>query len=120
MENHSMIKNSIILVPFPFDDFSDTKVRPDLCLTGSIGEFDHIVIAFISSKVPEFLEESEISFTKENPGFQDTGLLVDSVLKLHRLTTIPKFLIPRKLGSITPLYQQEVQSKLKLLFGIKS
>jgi mRNA interferase MazF len=115
-----MIKNSVVLVPFPFDDFSATKVRPALCLTDSIGAFDHIVIAFISSKVPDVLEESEISIINDNPAFLETGLLVDSVLKLHRLTTIPKSLIQRKLGSINPFYQQEVQSKLKLLFGIKS
>lgn len=115
-----MIKNSVVLVPFPFDDFSTTKVRPALCLTESIGDFDHIVIGFISSKVPEVLEESEIPFIKGDPGFQDTGLLVDSVLKLHRLTTIPKSLIQRKLGSIPPFYEDVVQAKLKLLFGIKS
>jgi len=28
----TMIKNAIVLVPFPFDDISDTKVRPTLCL----------------------------------------------------------------------------------------
>jgi mRNA interferase MazF len=52
-----MIKYSVVLVPFPFDDFSATKVRPALCLTDSIREFDHIVIGFISSKVSEVLEE---------------------------------------------------------------
>jgi hypothetical protein len=35
--------------------------------------FEHIVIVFISTKFPEVLEESEISFTKENSGFQGTG-----------------------------------------------
>lgn len=107
------------MVLFPFDDFSATKVRPALCLTDSIGEFDHIVIGFISSKIPEVLEEIEISILNDNPGFKDTGLLVDSVLKLHRLTTIPKSLIHRKLGSINFSFKEEVQSKIKLLFGIK-
>jgi mRNA interferase MazF len=115
-----MIKYSVVLVPFPFDDFSATKVRPALCLTDSIREFDHIVIGFISSKVSKVLEECEIPFIKDTPGFHETGLLVDSVLKLHRLTTIPKSLIQRKLGSIPPKLQKEVHDKLKLLFGIKS
>jgi mRNA interferase MazF len=114
-----MIKNSVVLVPFPFDDFSATKVRPALCLTDSIGDFEHIVIAFISSKVPEFLGESEIPLFQDSIEFPETGLLVDSVLKLHRLTTIPKSLIQRKLGSIPLVYQNEVEIKLKLLFGIK-
>ena len=37
-----MIKHSIVLVPFPFDDFSTSKVRPALCLTTEIGQFNHI------------------------------------------------------------------------------
>jgi len=44
-----MIKNSIVLVPFPFDDFSVLKVRPALCLTSQIGIHHHVIIAFISS-----------------------------------------------------------------------
>jgi mRNA interferase MazF len=46
-----MIKNSIVLVPFPFDDFSSSKVRPVICLTPEIGKFKHIIVAFISSNV---------------------------------------------------------------------
>jgi mRNA interferase MazF len=52
-----MIKNSIVLVPFPFDDFSGTKVRPALCLTSEIGKYHHIIIAFISSKMPDDINE---------------------------------------------------------------
>ncbi len=44
-----MIKNSIVLVPFPFDDFSESKVRPAICLTSEIGKYHHIIIAFITS-----------------------------------------------------------------------
>jgi len=43
-----MIKNSIVLVPFPFDDFSASKVRPALCLTSEIGQYDHVIIAILS------------------------------------------------------------------------
>jgi len=28
-----MIRGKVVLVPFPFDDFSGTKVRPTVCLT---------------------------------------------------------------------------------------
>jgi len=41
-----MIKNSIVLVPFPFDDFSVLKVRPAICLTSEIGKYNHVIIAF--------------------------------------------------------------------------
>ena len=59
-----MNKHSIVLVPFPFDDFSSSKVRPALCLTSEIGFYNHIIIAFISSKVPSKLSEYDIFIKK--------------------------------------------------------
>ncbi len=47
-----MMRGKIVLLPFPFDDFSATKVRPALCLTDGIGSHGHVVVAFISSKLP--------------------------------------------------------------------
>jgi hypothetical protein len=32
-----MTKGKVVLVPFPFDDLSTTKVRPAVCLTEPIG-----------------------------------------------------------------------------------
>ena len=57
MENPLNWKNSIVLVPFPFDDLSATKVRPALCLTERLGSHDHVVVAFITKigrKAPAF------------------------------------------------------------------
>lgn len=54
MESHSMIKNTIALVSFPFDDFSASKVRPVLCLTSEIGKYNHVIITFNSSRIPVF------------------------------------------------------------------
>lgn len=44
-------KYSIVLVPFPFDDFVSSKVRPALCLKNSIGKYKRVIIAFISSQI---------------------------------------------------------------------
>jgi len=32
------MKHKVVLVPFPFDDLSNTKVRPAVCLTEPVGE----------------------------------------------------------------------------------
>jgi mRNA interferase MazF len=54
------MKYKIVLVPFPFDDFPGTKVRPALCLTEKIGKHNHVVIAFITSKTPSDKTPSDI------------------------------------------------------------
>lgn len=120
MENQStMIKYNIVLVPFPFDDFSAFKVRPAICLTSEIGHFEHVIIAFISSNLKTKIEKSDILLYKNKKFAEGTGLAVDSVIKMHRLVTIPKKLIKRKLGEAKYELIQKIQLQLKSLFEIE-
>lgn len=116
MESHSMIKNSIVLVPFPFDDLSSSKLRPALCLTNETGVFKHIIVAFISSKIHENILKSDIVILKGSDLWQGTGLISDSVVRLHKMVTIPKSLIARKLGGINTEVEHLVHQKLEELF----
>jgi len=111
-----MIKNKIVLVPFPFDDFKDIKVRPVICLTNAIGKHSHIVVAFISSKMPDEKLNSDVIITKTQSNFKQTGLTVDSVIRLHKLVTIPKQLIKRELGFANIKLAEEINKKLNELF----
>lgn len=111
-----MIKNSIVLVPFPFDDLSSSKIRPALCLTSEIGIHKHVIIAFISSKIPAEILESDFVIAKNTDSWAGTGLTVDSVIRLHKMVTIPKLLIKRKLGVINKNTETLVARKIKDLF----
>jgi len=111
-----MIKNSIVLVPFPFDDFSVSKVRPALCLTSEIGKHNHVIIAFITSKIPDDLVDSDILLRKQSENSFGTGLTVDSVIRLHKIVTIPKTLIKRKLGTINKSVEVEIKRKIAQMF----
>ncbi len=112
-----MIKNSIVLVPFPFDDFSTSKVRPALCLTEKIGKYKHVIIAFISSKISDDVLDSDIIVRKNSKEWERTGLLVDSVIRLHKMVTIPSSLIQRKLGNVNSSLEVQVSKKIKGLFN---
>jgi mRNA interferase MazF len=111
-----MIKNSIVLVPFPFDDFSASKVRPALCLTNEVGKYNHVIIAFISSKIPEDLNDSDIVVKKHSDKIIGTGLTADSVIRLHKVVTIPKDIIKRRLGIINKSVVLEAKVKIRQLF----
>lgn len=119
MENPSMTKDLIMLVPFPFDDFSDAKIRPALCLTNPIGKFEHIIIAFISSNTSNPMLHTDILIKHKTPEWEKTNLAVDSVIRLHKLVTIPKYLIKRKLGVLTPAVQKEIRQKISQLFELE-
>lgn len=113
-----MTKGRVVLVPFPFDDLSATKVRPAVCLSDTIGPYRHTVLAFISSKIPTDLLESDVMLDPDQDGFARTGLRVASILRLHRLMTVKSSLIQRELGELSPLIQNEVAGKLRKLFAL--
>ena len=113
-----MIKGKIVLVPFPFDNLQRAKVRPAVCLTDPIGPHRHVVLAFITSRIPSDLTETDIIIDSNDPDFKSTGLKVTSVIRLHRLMTVSTSLILRELGELPPSKQEEVDDKLRRLFGL--
>ncbi len=119
MGNLSMLKGKIVLVPFPFDDFSAAKVRPAVCLTNAIGPHRHVIVSFISSRIPTDLLETDIILDLTLPYFAKTGLRVSSTLRLHRMMTVTTTLFRRELGKLPLHIQDEVDNKLKRLFNFK-
>lgn len=117
--NLSSIKHKIVLVPFPFADLSTRKVRPALCLTEPFGRFEHVVVAFISSKIESHVEETEIEINSTEIEWASTGLITKSILKLHKLVSIPKNLILRELGKFPINKASELNDKLKTIFGLE-
>ena len=111
------MKNNIVLVPFPFDDFLGSKIRPALCLTNEIGNYQHIIISFISSNLESNLLETD--FVIQSKLKTETGLKVDSVIKLNKIVTIPKNLIKRKLGELSSQDCEIINKKMIQLFELK-
>lgn len=113
-----MTRGKVVLVPFPFDDFSTTKVRPAVCLTDPIGPYRHVVLAFITSQIPVDLLDSDVVLDSNDKDFARTGLRVTSTIRLHRLMTVTAALIQRELGELPPQVQDEVRDKLRKMFGL--
>ena len=112
------MKYKIVLVPFPFDDLTQAKPRPAVCLTNAIGVHRHIVVAFITSQVPAAPMTTDIILDSNRADFQQTGLLVASTLRLHRLVTVNRSIIQRELGRLPLSVQTDVQNKLRKLFDL--
>jgi len=111
-------KGSVVLVPFPFDDLSSTKVRPAVCLTGSIFPYGHVVLAFITSAPLSDILDTDLVLDPGEPGGGATGLRVASVLRLHRMMTVSATLIRRELGHLSPEMGREVDARLRALFDL--
>jgi mRNA interferase MazF len=120
MANLFTTRGKVVLVPFPFDDLSTTKLRPAVCLTEPIGPNRHVVLAFITSREIFDLLPTDIALSTTHPDFRVTGLRINSVLRLHRLITLSTKIIQRELGSFSPNLEREAAEKLSLLFSFKS
>ncbi len=110
------IKYKIVLVPFPFDDGVQAKVRPAICLTESIGKHEHIVLGYISSQIPDEIEMTDLIIDSSSDGFRASGLLVSSVIRIHRMMTFPSKSIRREIGELPIHFHQELQKRIQQLF----
>ncbi|MDB9425656.1 type II toxin-antitoxin system PemK/MazF family toxin [Microcystis aeruginosa CS-564/01] len=95
------MKGQIVLIQFPFDDLSSSKVRPAYCLTNKIGGYQHIIFALITSRIPENLLRTDIILSSESPDFMISGLRQSSAIRLDHLVTLRSSLIQRQLASLS-------------------
>lgn len=79
------MKAKIVLIHFPFTDLTDTKLRPALVIYESD---DDVVVAFISSGIPDHLQNSDLLVSMDHPSFHSTGLKVSSVIKFDKIAAI--------------------------------
>jgi len=109
------MKGKIVLIPFPFTDLTATKLRPALALYE--GDRD-IVLAFISSKIRVGAESTGVMVTTSHAGFPESGLKVDSVIRLDKIATVLKDLMIGELGELDDDLRAEVNAKLAVLFRL--
>ena len=94
-----MNKGDIVLVPFPFTDLSQTKLRPAIVLwADSIG--NDVTLCFVSSQGLDTLATGEFLLDAADPEFTSTGLKISSKVRVTRIVTVERKLIVRRLGKL--------------------
>lgn len=104
----------VILIPFPFTDFSTFKQRPAVVLSSS--RFNRrssdVIIAAISSH----LSETNTYDYRLNSAEQKTaGLPQQSVIKLGKIVTIDQRLIRKCIGNIPRERMKAIFAKLFMI-----
>jgi mRNA interferase MazF len=100
---------NIILIPFPFSDFTTTKVRPAVVICQTKDKYQDLVLCAISSVVPNNLLENEILLQPNNIN----QLRAISIIKVDRIITTKKEFIIHKLG----ILKKKELEVLKLKFS---
>lgn len=92
-----MQPDEIWLASFPFGDVPGMKIRPVLLLTAPMGRFSEILAAYISSVIPPDVLASDLVIDPASGTNAVTGLKTQSVVRLHKLATIPSSHVLRRL-----------------------
>jgi mRNA interferase MazF len=105
-----MAKADIILIPFPFTDLSNTKIRPCLVLLES--EYD-VTVSFITTQTGWNDNNSVVI-----KPLSTNGLKKESLLRLNKMATIDKELIMGKIGMLNDAEKKIINQKLKEIFQL--
>lgn len=95
----SLAKGDVVVVPFPFTDLSQTKLRPAVILYVQ-PEGEDITLCFISSQNLDRVSRDELIIESNHPEFVQSGLKLSSKIRVSRIVTVEKRLIKRKLGGL--------------------
>ena len=94
------------------------KLRPVLLLTGPVGPFPEVLVAYISSVLPAQPLSSDIFLDPSKPEFRSTRLKTEFALRLHKLATIHCSSLARQLGALESAQHAIVAGKLRALLGL--
>jgi mRNA interferase MazF len=107
------MQREIFLVPFPFSDFSERKVRPVVVVSnnGFNNYSEDIIVCAITSNV------SKDHIKINNEDLEEGKLFTTSSVKIENILNISKNLLIKKIGKINKKKYNQIQTKLNLLFN---
>ena len=99
----------ILLLSFPFTDATAAKRRPALALLDT-GDED-IVVVRVTSQTPQMIFDIKLLDWKK------AGLLFPSVVRIHKVATLEKRLVERKLGKLTRRDWNNVRGAIRQIWS---
>jgi mRNA interferase MazF len=106
-----MEKGDIILVPFPFTDFSGNRNRPAIVLAQT--NLD-LTVAFVSTQL-KWKEATDVAMMPN----KTNGLKKESIIRLSKIATIDKKLALGSIGKLSAQDLGQVNQNLKIIFNLE-
>lgn len=103
-------QREIVLIKFPFSDLSSNKVRPALIVSNN--EFNNIGEDLLLIPITSVLKEVKYSIFVSNNNLDSGNLIVDSRLRIDKLTSLDKNMIVKKIGKVSFEFFEEVKEML--------
>lgn len=107
--NIIMLQNDIVLVPFPYSDQSENKIRPGVIISNNeFNTYDDIIVCAITSNTK-----------KRKYSVPMTELPIPSRIRVDNLLKIDKRLVRKKIGEINKNTQSQIRKELLNLISNK-
>ena len=106
-----MTTGTIVLIPFPFAELTNVKVRPALVISTTKDKYQDLILCAISSVMPEKLGAFEMAL-QPNAG---NKLRVPSIIKIDRIVTLKKEDIITPLGKLSEVEINQFKGKFRQL-----
>lgn len=101
---------TIVIISFPFADFSGHKKRPALVV--SHAEFDNLIVCQITTKQATSKRAIKLGVLD----FLSGGLRTTSYIRPNKLFTLEPSMVLSRAGSVSSPKLAEVKKALKILF----
>ena len=110
-------QGEIVLLPFPFTDFSSFKQRPALVISSDDFNFSQsdIIVAAVTSHILPRLGKNEVLIGKNNP--EKFGLPKTSLVKLDKIITIDQRLVRKIIGNLSKSEMKNILNKVREIFS---
>ena len=92
-----MKTGDIVLVPFPFSELINVKVRPAVIISTTKDKYEDLIVSAISSVIPDSISPNEIILESNSIN----NLRIKSIIKVDRIVTIKKESVITKIGSLS-------------------
>lgn len=113
-----MRRGAIVLTKFPFTDLTAIKRRPAVVVSRMESQNEDVIVAFISSVIPETSCETDFIFDINHKDFKKSGLKTTSVIKLDKLATLNKSIFTGELGFVSNETLLELNIKLMIALDL--
>ena len=92
-----MRTGDIVLIPFPFSELTEVKLRPAIVIAETKDKYKDLVLSAISSQVSDSLSTTEILVQPDS----SNGLRAVSVVKVDRIFTLKAEKVIARIGKFS-------------------
>lgn len=113
MSGQDLVPGDIVLVPFPFTNYFNSKPRPALVISGATfnkKSLDVILVALTSNI--SVTTDYAVKILSSTPEFAATGLKVSSTILCGKIFAMDKTQLHRKLGKLPDVWLKHVRGVL--------